>query len=539
MSQSSSFAAGRYLPIKELTTWTPRWVILGRVLDKGPINSFKRHDGAASKVGSVDIMDQDGDSIRAKFWGDAADKWISFLEQGKVYSFSGGRVQVANKRFNNLNHSYELTFDVDAKITAVNPSDTADISGQSIPYLRKFNFTTLRDVHNSPRELPFLVDLLVVLKWISPTVEHFTSRTTQDAGVRCLAHVVDDTGFQMALTLFGEHAEQQKDGASGSGLQPGAILAIQNVQIREFRGRNGSTLRSTHIVVNPDISEAEPLRAWLHSCDIHSETFKMLSEGPTMTATSSMGTRGSDSQTGDNVVLKDVVAALQGMSAVTTTTPIGQADPTSELFVVAPVEPTKLLYVNRTGEVTLFYPACPKCNRKVSRFDDVGAFRCEACGIEREEPNYRFMFAMHLVDSSGGRFTARTFHDAGAVIVGSDAQKLAQLVPPRSIAADMPAEAREILEYNSLWKKYRIGLRARREFFGGEERTTVSVVFAEPFDYVSHGKRLLTEIQQLLSNASSLPDSRKRPPESLNDDVVEGNDVDSHCNHTKKGKLND
>lgn len=96
----SGGAAGRYLPIKELTTWTPRWVICGRVTEKAPVNTFKRSDGGSGKVGSVDIMDCNvsrwpvvcrkrvcclqGDSIRAKFWGDAADKWMNFLEQGQV-----------------------------------------------------------------------------------------------------------------------------------------------------------------------------------------------------------------------------------------------------------------------------------------------------------------------------------------------------------------------------------------------------------------------------------------------------------------------
>lgn len=103
---SAPAASNRYFPIKELTTWTPRWVILGRVVDKGPVNSFRRQDGAAGKIGSVDIMDRDvcprfqchcenafreycvfvlqGDSIRAKFWGDAADKWIPYLQQGQA-----------------------------------------------------------------------------------------------------------------------------------------------------------------------------------------------------------------------------------------------------------------------------------------------------------------------------------------------------------------------------------------------------------------------------------------------------------------------
>jgi hypothetical protein len=100
-------------------------------------------------------------------------------------------VQLANKRFNNLSHAYEITFDVDAKIAKADESVTSHTTTNSIPYIRKYegsrlnvfkicfifnryNFMTLRDVHNSPKELPFLVDLLVVIKWISSSVEQVT-----------------------------------------------------------------------------------------------------------------------------------------------------------------------------------------------------------------------------------------------------------------------------------------------------------------------------------------------------------------------------
>lgn len=40
----------------------------------------------------------------------------------------------------------------------------------------------------------------------------------------------------------------------------------------------------------------------------------------------------------------------------------------------------------------------------------------------------------------------------GSVLVRTSVQQLAQWVPPRSLASDIPAEAREILEYDALWR---------------------------------------------------------------------------------------
>lgn len=47
-----------YYPIKDLTTWTPRWVICGRIAEKGIVSSFRRGDGTPGKVGNVDITDR-------------------------------------------------------------------------------------------------------------------------------------------------------------------------------------------------------------------------------------------------------------------------------------------------------------------------------------------------------------------------------------------------------------------------------------------------------------------------------------------------
>lgn len=45
---------------------------------------------------------------------------------------------MANKRFNNLSHSYELTFDVDAKIAPASSLDSSGVDADhTIPYLRK------------------------------------------------------------------------------------------------------------------------------------------------------------------------------------------------------------------------------------------------------------------------------------------------------------------------------------------------------------------------------------------------------------------
>ncbi|XP_053992306.1 uncharacterized protein LOC128883702 isoform X2 [Hylaeus volcanicus] len=504
-----SIEVSKYTPIREITTWTPRWIILGRVTNKGPVNVFKRPGGASGKVLSLDIMDLQGDSIRAKFWGDAVEKWNDFLEESKVYTFSSGRVQLANKRFNNLSHAYEITFDVDAKIAKADESVTNHTTTNSIPYIRKYNFMTLRDVHNSPKELPFLVDLLVVIKWISPSVEQFVNRTTQNTGVRRIATVVDDTGYQMTLTLFGNSTQLLEESTQEDKLTFGTIIAVQNVQIREFRGRNGSTLHTTHIVVNPDVLESQQLKVWLESTNIDTYPFKMLSDTP-MTGDASGGLKNIGGKTDKLLTLADVVTALQKLENCASS---NASDLNTELLVVAPVEISKLLYVNRSNEVTLVYPSCPKCNRKVVQSLDSDGYHCESCSVNLNNVNYKFMLAVQLVDASGSRFTARVFNDSASVILGCNANQLEKSVPHRLNASSIPQETRELLEYDALWKKYRVGIRGRREYYGGEDRTNVSITFIEPYDYKSGARKLLESIREQLQNLNGLEQNTIKSPD--------------------------
>jgi hypothetical protein len=84
----------------------------------------------------------------------------------------------------------------------------------------------------------------------------------------------------MTLTLFGNSTQLLEESTKEDKLTPGTIIAVQNVQIREFRGRNGSTLHTTHIAVDPDISNSQQLRLWLKSTNIETYPFKMLSDTP-------------------------------------------------------------------------------------------------------------------------------------------------------------------------------------------------------------------------------------------------------------------
>ena len=61
-------------------------------------------------------MDRDGTKIQATFFNEAASKFDQELAQDKVYTWSNGRIGIANKRFTSIKNDYCLTFESTAAI---------------------------------------------------------------------------------------------------------------------------------------------------------------------------------------------------------------------------------------------------------------------------------------------------------------------------------------------------------------------------------------------------------------------------------------
>jgi len=68
------------------------------------------------KVFGIEIIDEGGGEIKGTFFNDPAEKFYRTLEIGSVYEFSGGRVKVANKRYQRCDNDFALTFDYSTEI---------------------------------------------------------------------------------------------------------------------------------------------------------------------------------------------------------------------------------------------------------------------------------------------------------------------------------------------------------------------------------------------------------------------------------------
>lgn len=98
-------------PISTLNPYIHGWSIKAKVVNKGAKRTYNSKAGVPQHVCTIEVVDEEGTSIEATFWRDAADKYFDMLEEGKVYTFSRGNVKPANKNYNRTRNDYCLHFD--------------------------------------------------------------------------------------------------------------------------------------------------------------------------------------------------------------------------------------------------------------------------------------------------------------------------------------------------------------------------------------------------------------------------------------------
>jgi replication factor A1 len=104
-------------PIEGLSPYQNNWVIRARVTQKGDIRTWSNQKGEG-KLFSVTFMDESGE-IRATAFNQAVDEIFDKIQEGKVYYVSKAKVNLAKKKFSNVQNEYELSLDRGTEIEEV------------------------------------------------------------------------------------------------------------------------------------------------------------------------------------------------------------------------------------------------------------------------------------------------------------------------------------------------------------------------------------------------------------------------------------
>ncbi|KAI0672914.1 replication factor-a protein [Trametes maxima] len=413
-------------PIESLSPYMNNWTIKARVAQKTDVRTWSNQRGEG-KLFSVTLLDDSGE-IRATGFNAAVDALFERIQEGKVYYISKAKVNLAKKKFNNVNNEYELTLERNTEV--VECTDDADVPAV------KFSFVPIAGLEGVAKDS--LCDIIGIVKDIAD-VTTITSKATNREMTKRELTMVDTSGFSVRLTLWGKQAEQFSADVN-------SVIAFKSVKVGDFQGRTLSMSSASSFYVDPDIPEAHHLRGWYDATgneqSYQSHTNAMQSGG------------GPNFDRAEILSLNEVKTRELGMS--------DRVDNFSSRATIAHIKAENVAY-----------PACPTCNKKVLPMGD--SWRCEKCDTSHPKPEYRYVFSMAVADYSGQAWF-QAFNEIGRVVFGMSADELVD------IKERDDAKFNQVLD-KAIGTAYNFACRARQDNYNDQTRIRYGISRILPLDY--------------------------------------------------------
>ena len=395
---------------------------------------------------SIDLLDANNGEIRATLFKEAADKWYPILEQGQVYTISGGRLKVADRKYSKLNNDYELTLDTNTEIKA-----SFDDSIKQVNY----NFIKIADLNNA--EVNSSVDLVAIVR----SAEECKSIISQKMGGKELFKrdlvLYDDSNMEVRFTLWGDKAQEEFN------WNEVPILALKGVGVGDYNGRTLSMRGSSSMAINPDIPEALHLFTWRQNGGGESGM-------------------GSLSSAGGGGVDRDVAIQDRVQLSVIKENSLGLGE--------------KPDYVTFKGVITHifrerepWYTACPvkDCNKKVIEAFD-GQWSCEKCNAQYPNCIRRYMLYASISDHTNDTgFTL--FNDTAEQLLGHTADEMYEMKQNGNEAGY------EKVFQDAIFNQVLVKARVKQDMRDDEMKTKSTVMKLEcPLNYAAECSKILDAI---------------------------------------------
>jgi len=376
---------------------------------------------------------------------------------GKVYTFSGGRLKVANMQYNTCKSNFEITFDQNAEIHLAN--DDGNIQKQSYD-LKKI--AAIEQVEANTN-----VDILAVVKAVSEPANLISKKTGQEL-TKCDLTLVDDTGVEINLTVWGDKAKTAPSDFAG---QP--VAAFRRARVSDYGGKSLSAGPSSE--VNPDIPEAQQLRDWWQSTGSHAVVRSLSSSG---------GTGGAGQM--------DTLANRKTIESIKAET-MGMGDKPDWLSFKG-----TLSFLRKDKEGGAWYPACanagePCKNRfKVTQTTD-GQWFCDKCQGTYPNPVRRWIFSGVVEDATSSTWVSFFNEQAETLFDGLTADECYE----QSFGGGSFDQDR----YDSVFAKVMYSewifkCKVKNEIHNDESRVKTSVYSMHPMDYLKESQDLLAAIEK-------------------------------------------
>ncbi|CAJ0963443.1 unnamed protein product, partial [Mesorhabditis belari] len=419
------------VPIASITPYLSKFRILGLCTSKEDIRTIQSQARGALKVLNFDVTDDRGDSIRVVAFGELADKMNAQIQENCSYYLSNCSVRQANKRFNSTGHDYELSLR-----TAEDVIPCLDHQIDKPPFqLRRVMLNNVAQ-HKGDG----LIDVLAVVDNVG-SVNQFTARNGNEVVKRDVT-LIDESGTQVAMTLWAQHAKDFDDEGTGH------TIGIKGALVREFNGMYSITA-GARFEMDPMVPGCKELLTW-YMTNRESITPVSISMGG--------GDRSSAASLERDFTFLDV--AIGG--------DYGKGEEKGHYFTIKG-------FFNGMKMENALYQACATegCQKKV--IIEQNAFRCEKCNKTMDNFKWNIILQAELIDYTGIVWTS-LFSKACEQLLGMTAQQLGEL-------RDSNQSAYEEVFQRAKFTPYLVRVRAKSEFYNEEERIKYQVFSVDPIDY--------------------------------------------------------
>lgn len=439
-------------PINGLNMYSNRWVIRAKVVHKSQVRTWSNAKGEG-QLFSIELLDSSGTDVKCTFFKEAVDKFYGFLEEGSVYTFSGGRLKVANMQYNTCKSQFEITFDQNSEI---------HLDDNGGPEIREsYDFVKIAGLENvDPNNY---VDILAVVKHVAEPMTIISKKSGKELA-KCELTLEDDSGAEVRLTVWGETAQTAQRKFADT-----PIVAFKRARVSDYGGR---TLSGTVFSVNPNISQVNGLRQWWTTHGNNTQTRSLSSAVG--------GSRGPDP-----FPQRKDVSSIKAEG-------LGHGEKPDWLTFKATI--TFLKKDKQGGDEGVWYTACadaedPCRNMYKATQTSDGNWYCDKCQKTYDTCVRRFIFSGTVADDTCTSWVS-VFNEQAEQLFNNDIEAQADFLYKKMTEG----EGRDL--YDSAFMKasytdWVIKCKVKQELVGDEQRIKTSVSSVSPLDYAAESRNLL------------------------------------------------
>jgi replication factor A1 len=451
-------SASHVTPIAQLNMYQNKWVIRARLTAKSDVRTWSNAKGEGSLF-SVEMLDSSGFDVRGTFFKEGVDKWYNILEVGKVYTFTGGRLKVANMQWNTCKSNFEITFDQNSEIHLDN--DNGDISAQNYEFCKIAELEAVEANKN--------VDVLAIVKMVGDPVTIISKKSGNEL-TKCDLTLVDDSEVEVNLTLWGDKATRAPNDYAGT-----PVVAFRRARVSDYGGKSLSG--GDGIDINPDVPEARNLQGWW-----------------TKSGSSGSAARSLSSSIGGGAGKIDSLSERKDIAAIKNEN-LGYTNPDKPDWLSFKATIT---FVKKDKEGGAWYPACansgePCKNRfKVTQTTD-GQWYCDKCQGTYQNCIRRWIFSGVVEDGTSSTWVSFFNEQAETLFASATADEVYNKT--------YSGEGHDQDAYDSYFARasfteYIFKCKVKQEMVNEESRVKTSVYSLHPVDYLKESKDLLAAIEK-------------------------------------------